>query len=76
MTTPHYHINLFWSDEDACWLADVPDLRPCTSHGATPGEAAANIANAIEGWLAVARDRGMPIPDPNYRPDVETSRAA
>lgn len=21
-----YHINLFWSDEDECWVADVPDL--------------------------------------------------
>ena len=21
-----YHINLFWSDDDACWIADVPDL--------------------------------------------------
>ena len=25
--TARYHINLFWSAEDACWGADVPDLR-------------------------------------------------
>jgi len=67
---PHYHINLFWSDEDNCWIADVPDLRPCTAHGATRQEAMANIQDAIEGWLAVARDCNMPIPEPRYRPAI------
>jgi len=67
---PHYHINLFWSDEDACWIADVPDLRPCSAHGSTPDEAVANIGDAIRGWLAVARDRGFPIPEPKYRPAI------
>ena len=38
MNEPHYHINLFWSAEDECWIADVPDLRPCSSHGDTPEE--------------------------------------
>ncbi|MBA2467201.1 MAG: type II toxin-antitoxin system HicB family antitoxin [Sphingomonas sp.] len=77
MTKPHYHINLFWSDEDACWIADVPDLRPCTAHGDTPDEAVANIGDAVEGWLAVAKDRGYPIPEPRYRPAIyATSRAA
>ena len=70
MKKPHYHINLFWSDEDECWIADVPDLRPCSSHGDTPDEAVANIGDAIEGWLAVARDRGFPIPEPRYRPAI------
>ena len=66
MNEPHYHINLFWSDEDDCWIADVPDLRSCSAHGDTPTEAVANIEDAIEGWLQVARDRGMPIPEPLY----------
>ena len=26
MNEPHYHINLFWSAEDECWIAEVPDL--------------------------------------------------
>ena len=70
MTTPHYHINLFWSDDDNYWIADVPDLRPCSAHGATPAEATANIENAIEGWLAVAADKGFPVPEPRYRPAI------
>ena len=70
MSEPHYHINLFWSAEDQCWIADVPDLKPCSAHGETRAQALANINDAIEGWLAVARDKGLPIPDPRYRPAI------
>jgi predicted RNase H-like HicB family nuclease len=67
---PHYHINLFWSAEDECWIADVPDLRPCSAHGDSRAQALANINDAIEGWLQVARERGFAIPDPRYRPAI------
>ena len=68
MTEPRYHINVFWSDEDACWIADVPDLKYCSAHGSSPGEAVASVREAVQGWLDVARDQGMPIPKPRYRP--------
>jgi predicted RNase H-like HicB family nuclease len=55
---PHYHINLFWSAEDKYWIADVPDLRPCSAHGDARAEALANVKDAIEGWLEVALERG------------------
>jgi predicted RNase H-like HicB family nuclease len=64
---PHYHINVFWSDEDGLWIANVPDLKYCSSHGGAPDEAISNIQDAIEGWLETAREHGMPIPEPNYR---------
>ena len=76
MTDPRYHINLFWSDEDGCWIADVPDLRYCSAHGETPAEAVASIKDAVQGWLEVARDQGFPIPEVNYRPEIYTARAA
>lgn len=76
MTEPRYNINLFWSIEDECWIADVPDLRPCSAHGNTPDEAAANVRDAIQGWLEVARDRGFPIPEARYRPAIYAARAA
>ena len=76
MSAPHYHINLFWSDEDACWIADAPDLKSCTSHGDTPDEALANIQEAIDGWLEVAREHDMPIPEPRYRPGIYAARFA
>lgn len=76
MSTPHYNINLIWSEEDDCWIADVPDLRPCSAHGATPDVALANVRDAVEGWLAVAKDRGFPIPEPRYRPAIYAARDA
>ena len=68
MRKPHYHINVFWSDEDGCWIADVPDLKYCSAHGDTPAEATAHVQDAIEGWLETAREHDMPIPEPRYRP--------
>ena len=70
MSEPHYHINLFWSVDDQCWMADVPDLKPCSAHGDTSTEALANIRVAISGWLEVAAERGFPIPEPRYRPAI------
>jgi predicted RNase H-like HicB family nuclease len=63
-----YHIKVFWSDEDGCWIADVPDLRYCSAHGETPAEAVAEAEQAIALWLDSARDSGLPVPKPRYRP--------
>jgi len=65
-----YHINLFWSDEDESWVADIPDLRFCSAFGDTPEEALAEVTRAKELWLATARDRGQEIPPPRYRPAI------
>ena len=70
---PKYHINLFWSEPDGVWVADVPDLQSCSAFGDTPGEALAEIEQAIEAWLSVAREEGLPIPKPRYR---SSTRAA
>jgi predicted RNase H-like HicB family nuclease len=59
-----YHINIFWSDEDGGYIADIPDLEACSAFGATPGEALAEVERAKVAWLAVARDTGKPIPVP------------
>jgi predicted RNase H-like HicB family nuclease len=50
----HYAIIVYWSDEDALWIAEAPDLEPCAAHGRTPEEAVAELRVAMEGWLAVA----------------------
>jgi predicted RNase H-like HicB family nuclease len=65
-----YHINIFWSDEDGCWIADVPDLRYCSAHGATPAEALREVPTAMAAWLESARVHGDPIPAPRYRPAI------
>ena len=65
-----YHINLFWSDEDNCWIADLPDLKYCSAHGPTPERALAEIQIAMAAWLDVARENNKPIPEPKYRPPL------
>ena len=72
----HYHINVFWSAEDRSWIADVPDLRPCSAHGDTPVEAMQQAQVAIELWLEGAREEGYAIPEPRYRPAIYAARAA
>jgi predicted RNase H-like HicB family nuclease len=64
--TPKYHINPFWSEADGAWVADVPDLRSCAAFDDTPAQALAEIERAIEAWLAVANQKGLPIPEPRY----------
>jgi len=65
-----YHINLFWSEEDGCWIADVPDLRYCSAHGRTPEAALREVQRAVAAWLASARAHGDPVPEPRYRPAI------
>jgi predicted RNase H-like HicB family nuclease len=66
-----YHINVFRYPDDDCWIADVPDLKPCSAHGDTPAQALAEAEIAIELWIETAKDRGTSIPEPRYRPSSE-----
>jgi predicted RNase H-like HicB family nuclease len=65
-----YHINVFYSEEDGGYIADIPDLEACSAFGATPQEAVAAVMEAREAWLAAAKEMGKPIPPPRYRPAV------
>jgi predicted RNase H-like HicB family nuclease len=65
-----YHINIFYSDEDDGYIADIPDLEACSAFGATPEKAVVEIKRAKELWLRVAREEGRPIPQPRYRPAI------
>ena len=65
-----YHINVFWSDEDQAWVADIPDLTHCSAFGATPQEAVAEVLEAKRAWLESAREHNDPVPEPRYRPAI------
>jgi predicted RNase H-like HicB family nuclease len=69
-----YHINIFYSDEDGGYIADIPDLDSCSAFGATPAEALAALQVAKEAWLEAARSNGKPIPEPRYRPPIYERR--
>lgn len=63
-----YHINVFYSQKDRSYIADIPDLRYCCAFGDTPDEAVREVLVAKSAWLAVAKKSKKPIPRPRYRP--------
>lgn len=65
-----YHINIFYSEEDEGYIADIPDLKFCSAFGETPEEALREVLIAKSAWLEVARADGKPIPLPRYRPVI------
>lgn len=70
-----YHINVFYSEADEGYVADIPDLEPCSAFGETPEEAVAEMLLVKEAWLEVARENGLPIPEPRYRPAIYQVRS-
>ncbi len=65
-----YHINIFYSEEDGYYIADIPDLKYCSAHGETPEAALREVLIAKQAWLAVACEENLPIPEPKYRPAI------
>lgn len=68
-----YHINVFFSDEDGGYIADIPDLSGCSAFGDTPEEALREVLIARQAWLEAARAVGKPVPKPRYRPALYAS---
>jgi len=65
-----YHINVFYSEEDEGYIADIPDLEACSAFGSTPEEALAEVQKAKEAWITAAHMAGRPSPEPRYRPAI------
>lgn len=65
-----YHINIFYSEEDGGYIADIPDLESCSAFGVTPEQALTEVEIAKKAWLDAARQAGKPIPEPRYRPVI------
>lgn len=65
-----YHINIFYSEEDEGYIADIPDLEACSAFGETPTEALHELEIAKAAWLEAALVTGKSIPQPKYRPAI------
>ncbi len=64
MTPSRYRVEIYWSTEDNLYLAEVPELPGCLTHGETITEAARNAEEAIAGWIETAMELGRPVPEP------------
>jgi predicted RNase H-like HicB family nuclease len=65
-----YHINIFYSEEDEGYIADIPDLKACSAFGDTPEEALKEVLIAKATWIEAALAEGIPVPPPRYRPVI------
>ncbi len=61
-----YPIEVFWTEEDAGYIATVPDLPGCSAWGESEADAIREVHDAIAAWLhaAQAADRAIPEPTP------------
>ena len=63
-----YLVEVFWSDEDAGYIAIAPDLPGCSAFGETPAEAVQEMQDAMDSWLQAWQSLGRPLPEPRTRP--------
>lgn len=62
--TYKYEIIIYWSNEDNCYIAEVPELSGCMTDGATMAEALENADVIIGEWIETAKALGRDIPEP------------
>ena len=60
----HYSVVIEWDPEDRIFVATVPSLPGCATHGRTYEEAARQTQDAIDSWLVTAEADGTPAPQP------------
>ncbi|MFC1498219.1 type II toxin-antitoxin system HicB family antitoxin [Verrucomicrobiota bacterium] len=65
-----YHINIFYSEEDEGYIADIPDLEACSAFGKNADDALHEVEIAKDAWLDAAKAEGKPVPAPRYRPAI------
>lgn len=61
---PKYEIIIWWSLEDDCYLAEVPELPGCMSDGKTLQEVTDNVQVIMQEWIEVALEEGREVPAP------------
>ncbi|HEV3202625.1 MAG TPA: type II toxin-antitoxin system HicB family antitoxin [Bryobacteraceae bacterium] len=62
-----YEVIIYWSEQDAAFIAEVPELPGCAAHGPTQEDALSNALDAIRLWIDTAKEFGDPIPEPKGR---------
>ena len=62
-----HEIILWYSKEDGCYLAEVPELPECMADGESISEVTSEIERSIGLWIEVNTERGVAIPEPKGR---------
>ena len=64
---PKYEIIIYWSKEDDCYLAEVPELAGCMADGKTLREVTENVEIIVREWIECAIEDDDEIPEPKGR---------
>ncbi|MEQ9300130.1 MAG: type II toxin-antitoxin system HicB family antitoxin [Cyclobacteriaceae bacterium] len=59
-----YEIIIYWSEEDAAYIAEVPELAGCKADGSSYQEAISNAEVVIGEWIETANSLSREIPKP------------
>jgi predicted RNase H-like HicB family nuclease len=62
-----YEIDIFWSEEDGGYIANVPELKYCSAWGETYEEALREVRVAMGLHLDTLREDGRRVPEPKVR---------
>ena len=57
---------VIYPGEDGYWIAECPSLPGCISQADTKQEVVSNIREAIEGYIAVLKEDGLPVPEEHF----------
>jgi len=60
----NYEMIIYWSKDDSCFVAEVPELPGCMADGETYQEVVSNAEVIIKEWVQEAKDIGRTIPEP------------
>ncbi len=52
-----YHINIFFSEDDECYIADIPSLSFYSAFGKTPVEVLKEVEKVKKAWMDVVKKR-------------------
>ena len=67
MNIPHYHINIFCSEEEYFYVSEIPDLKHCTDQGDSPQEALEDVLENRDARIDACLSTGDDIPEPKYQ---------
>jgi len=58
-----YLVDVFYSERDGCYVANIPDLRYCSAFGDTADDAMNEVLIARDLYLESCERHGDPIPE-------------
>ncbi len=59
-----YELIIYWSNQDASFIVEVPELAGCKADGDSYEEAISNAKIVINEWIETAKSLGRGVPQP------------